>query len=415
MSLSSGRLDSSRTAESDAVLGPPIDAHVVVLNNYIRNHHVVVYRKLAQRVRKLTVLLSVPMEPDRSWNPRWEDLDVRVQKNWMMTAQWKHSAGFQEANFIHLPIDTNSQLKALQPDIVFSYEMGVRTLLSSWYRRFHRSVPLVMVGNMSEHIERERGIMRRSLRWMIRRGVDYYTYNGPSCKRYLESLSIAEENQFHVPYGIDPDKVFRGNRTVTGESEEIPRRMLYCGTMSERKGILQFTESLKRWCQRHPNQPVELSIAGLGPLQQAIEDCKTVGLSIKFLGNCDLDALRRAYGTADICVFPTFADEWGLVPVEAMASGVPVLGSVFAQSVETVVEEGKNGWVFDSTRSDSMESAIDRAMGCSPCRLSEMGEHAKASVAHITSTAVAEKFCHVIKTVLPNLTLNDPELNISGH
>jgi glycosyltransferase involved in cell wall biosynthesis len=404
----SGQLNRSEMSASHSGQAGRLDAHVVILINYVRKHHVVALQALANRVRKLTVLVSVPMEPDRSWDALWEDLDVRVQRNWMLTANWKHSTGFQEANFIHIPIDTNSQLKSLKPDIVFSYEMGFRTLLSSWYRRFHRNVPLVMVGNMSEHIERERGLMRRSLRWLIRRGIDYYTYNGPSCKRYLESLSIDEDRLFHVPYCIDSDVVFRGDRMKVVESNETPRRLLYCGAMSQRKGILQFAQSLNRWSQQHPQRRVELSIAGSGPLQQAIADYITPNLSIKFLGNCDPETLRDEYGGTNICVFPTLADEWGLVPIEALASGVPVLGSVFAQSVETVVEEGRNGWVFEPTDSDSMEAAIDRAMNCSPGRLLEMEQYGKASVAHITGAATAEKFCHVIKTVLPDLKLNKP-------
>ena len=405
MSPASGQLDKSKMSGSHSGQANRLDAHVVILINYVRKHHVVAFQAVAKRVRKLTVLVSVPMEPDRSWDAQWEDLDVRVQKNWMLTANWKHSTGFQEPNFIHIPIDTGSQLKSLKPDIVFSYEMGFRTLLSSWYRRFHRNVPLVMVGNMSEHIERERGLMRRSLRRLIRRGIDYYTYNGPSCKRYLKSLSIGEDRLFHIPYCIDPDVVFCGDRTEVVESREIPRRLLYCGSLSQRKGILQFAECLNRWSKRHPNRRVELSIAGSGPLQQAIADCISPNLSIKFLGHCDSETLRAQYGSTDICVFPTLADEWGLVPIEALASGVPVLGSVFAQSVETVVEEGRNGWVFEPTCSDSMENAIDRAMNCLPGQLVEMGKKGKATVAHITGAVTAEKFCHVIKTVLPDLKL----------
>lgn len=391
-----------------------LDAHVVVLNNYVRKHHVVAFQELAKRVRKLTVLLSVPMEPDRSWNAQWEDLDVRVQRNWMLTTNWKHSNGFQEPNFIHFPIDTSSQLRSLKPDIVFSYEMGVRTLLSGWYRRFHRNVPLVMVGNMSEYIERERGLIRRSFRWMVRRGIDYYTYNGPSCKRYLQSLSIAEEKLFHIPYCINPEVVFRGDRTTATGTDGTPRRLLYCGAMSQRKGILQFSQSLHDWCQQHPDRQVELSIAGSGPLQQSIADCMTPNLSIKFLGNCNPDALRAAYGATEICVFPTLADEWGLVPIESLASGVPVLGSAFAQSVETAVEDGGNGWVFESTCSESMVSAIDRAMSCPPDQLLEMGLRGKSSVAHISSAATAERFCDVVKSALPGLKLCESETNGGG-
>ncbi len=403
MSVAFGRLDHPEMAGTNSGPNDRLDAHVVVLNNYLRKHHVIALQELAKRVRKLTVLLSVPMEPDRNWDAAWEDLDVRIQKNWMLTANWKHSTGFNEPNFIHIPIDTGSQLKSLKPDVVFSYEMGFRTLLSCWYRRFHRNVPLAMVGNMSQHIEQERGMMRRSLRWLIQRGVDYYTYNGPSCKRYLESLSIPEDRLFHVPYCVDPDIVFKGDRTAIDESDHSPRRLLYCGALSPRKGILQFAESLKHWCDQNPDQLAELSIAGSGPLQQAIMQCQTSNLAIRFLGNCNPDDLRTAYGSTEICVFPSLADEWGLVPIEALASGVPVLGSVLAQSVETVVEEGRNGWIFETTRSDSMELAIDRAMNCSRLQLLEMGEHGRKSVAHINSSATAEKFCHVIQAMLPDL------------
>ena len=166
-----------------------IDAHVVILNNYLRRHHVVAYKEIARRVRKLTVLLSVDMEPDRQWEAQWDGLDVIVQKSKMFTAKWRHSSGFSEDNFIHVPIDTRKQLKALKPDVILSYEMGMRTLLCSFYRMFRRDCRLVMVGNMSERIERERGIFRRALRKAILRGVDFFSYNGPSCKRYLKKYN----------------------------------------------------------------------------------------------------------------------------------------------------------------------------------------------------------------------------------
>ena len=156
-----------------------IDAHVVILNNYLRRHHVVAYKEIARRVRKLTVLLSVDMEPDRQWEAQWDGLDVIVQKSKMFTAKWRHSSGFSEDNFIHFPVDTKKQLKALTPDVILSYEMGMRTLLCSFYRMFRRDCRLVMVGNMSEHIEKERGIFRKLLRRAILRGCLLYTSPSP--------------------------------------------------------------------------------------------------------------------------------------------------------------------------------------------------------------------------------------------
>jgi len=295
------------------------DAHVVILNNYLRRHHVVAYKEIARRVRKLTVLLSVDMEPDRQWEAQWDGLDVIVQKSKMFTAKWRHSSGFSEDNFIHFPVDTRKQLKALTPDVILSYEMGMRTLLCSFYRMFRRDCRLVMVGNMSEHIEKERGIFRKLLRRAILRGVDFFSYNGPSCKRYLKSLGVKEEKLFHFPYCIDPEAVSSAPKTFDASSV---RTLLYCGAMSSRKGILQFAKTGRAWCEKNADDNVRLNIAGAGELRDEIAELSSEKFTINFLGNCNQAELRQAYQDADVCVFPTLADEWGLVPIEAMPTQI---------------------------------------------------------------------------------------------
>jgi len=352
-----------------------IDAHVVILNNYLRRHHVVAYKEIARRVRKLTILLSVDMEPDRHWEAQWDGLDVIVQKSKMFT----------------------KQLKALKPDVILSYEMGMRTLLCSFYRMFRRDCRLVMVGNMSERIERERGIFRKALRKAILCGVDFFSYNGPSCKRYLQSLGVKEEKLFHFPYCIDPESVSSSPRQQNANSV---RTLLYCGAMSSRKGILRFAEAARAWCEKNPGDEVRLNIAGPGELRDAIAKLSSEKFEINFLGNCDQEELRQAYQGADICVFPTLADEWGLVPIEAMASGLPVLGSIHAQSVEACVVEGENGWVFNPDSGQAIEAAFERCMKTSPEKLGEMGVSAKGAVAHISPAFSANEACRMISMIV---------------
>ena len=166
------------------------DTHVVVLINYLRRHHVLAFKEVARQVGKLTILVSTPMEGDRSWLPEWEGLDVIVQKNSTITLS--KSSGYDEKNFIHFPWDTISQLRRLQPDVVLSYEMGMRTLFSGLFRIFNRKIPLIIIGNMSNHIESNRGFARRCMRQLIRRMTDYCTYNGPSCRNYLSGLGIED-------------------------------------------------------------------------------------------------------------------------------------------------------------------------------------------------------------------------------
>jgi glycosyltransferase involved in cell wall biosynthesis len=373
-----------------------LDVHAVILVNYIRIHHVLAFQEFAKRVRKLTVLLSVPMEPDREWDTQWGDLDVQVQKNLMWTSKWRHSSGFAESNFIHFPIDTLARLRKLKPDVVLSYEMGARTMLSSFYRK----APLVMVGNMSEHIEKERGILRRTFRKLICRSVDFFTYNGPSCKRYLNSMGIPDNRLFHFPYCINNATVFDGEKSINSGGK---LKLLYCGAISPRKGIVQFTDSLAKWCSANPSKGVELLIAGSGDLRDKVAAFGNDSLSINFLGNCNTEQLREAYGEADICVFPSLADEWGLVPIEAVASGLPVLGSIHAQSVEACCEESVNGWTFDPNCPDDTLDAIERALTTPRSMIEEMGQKCKESVAHITphrsGNLLADAVAAVMKTI----------------
>ncbi len=374
-----------------------IDVDVVLLTNYLRRHHVVVCQEIQKRVRKLTILLSVPMEPDRDWEADWGGLDVVVQKNRMLTAKWKHPIGFSEQNFIHIPTDTTSQLKRLNPDVILSYEMGVRTLLCSAYRLFRSRCRLIMVGNMSEHVESQRGIGRRLLRNIIKRGCDFFTYNGPSCRRYLKSLMISDQKLHHFPYCIDDEAVYRGPRDVPHPTK---RKMVYCGSLSSRKGILEFANAARNWCAANPSQTIELSLAGTGDLKPQISDLGSPNFVIKFLGSCDLAGLRSAYQNADLCVFPSLADEWGLVPIEAMASGLPLLGSFYAQSVEAHVVEGETGWVFRPDEHSMIEAAIDRAMKVQPNQLMQMGNAAKAAVSGISPVSSAENMCRLIKRIV---------------
>jgi len=229
--------------------------------------------------------------------------------------------------------------------------------------------------------------------------VDYCTYNGPSCKRYLESLGVPEEKLHHLPYCIDPEVVDHEHREVSPTDK--PRTLLYSGGIIPRKGVGEFTDALKIWCRANPEREVVLQLAGAGSDAAKIVEMQTENLKIEWLGDLDHATLRQATRDADICVNPTFADEWGLVPIEALASGIPVLGSSYAQSVETIVKDGHNGWTFFTDDEESVAKAIEAAMACSNEQLAEMQDACRQSVAHINPEATAACFANVIRHALP--------------
>lgn len=364
------------------VAGQKLPAHVVLLTNFIPPYRLPVYTELARRVEKLTILLSTPMEPNRAWQAAWGELDVRLQHTWTVRRTWRHKAGFTDTLHVHVPIDTVGQLRALRPDVIVAAELGFRSLFSGVYARYLRQTPLVLWLTLSDHTEQNRGRLRQVLRrWLLAR-ADAVVVNGASGERYIERFGVDRRHTFRVPYTALPGLF--GQLPITRPSAAA-RRLVYVGQLIERKGLAPFIAALAAWAKAHPAEQVHFDIAGSGPLRQELASLATpANLTLHFWGERDYSALADVYALGDIFVFPTLADEWGLVVNEAMSAGLPVLGSIFSQAVEELCRDGENGWTFRPDSPSEMMAAIDRALSTPNEQLDGMRVAARSSVEHLT-------------------------------
>jgi glycosyltransferase involved in cell wall biosynthesis len=106
------------------------------------------------------------------------------------------------------------------------------------------------------------------------------------------------------------------------------------------------------------------------------------------------------YQENDVLVFPTLSDEWGLVVNEALACGVPVLGSTYSQAVMELVHDGINGWVFEPDSDNSTTAALDRMMDTLAKGGSEtFREAVRSTVEHLTPDAVADRISEIVATL----------------
>jgi hypothetical protein len=357
------------------------DLRIALVTNIIPPYHKPLFDRLAQRYPNLRVLLSTPMESNRPWNLEWEGLDVVVQKSITLNRRWRHPKGFSEPLYIHLPVDTLRQLKRFRADIVISWEMGVRTMLSAVYRWTHRSSRLIVWAEAAEATEQGRGIVRGALRRVIHPAVDTFLVTGDSGARYLRSLGISDRKIFKIAYTTDVGRFVSASLTRGAESAG---RLLYVGQLIERKGLLQFLQALSRWAALHPDRRLEFVLAGTGPLREKLEGLEApANLKLILLGNVDYQDLPRVYAEAGIFVLPTLADTWAVVVNEAMAAGLPVLGSTYGQAVSELVKEGVNGWTFRPDAGNEMFDALDRSMRVPVGELDRMREAARAAAVRL--------------------------------
>lgn len=247
----------------------------------------------------------------------------------------------------------------MQPDVVVSHELGARSFCAARYCK-RSGAKLVLATFMSEHTEQGRGGLRHRLRRYLINQADALTYNGPSCRRYLLSLGAREEQLFHWPYAAD-DRHFQGagfQQTASVPALPPRNRLLCIGQLTQRKGVMPMLRQINRFIQS-TGRAIELTLVGNGPLRDELNNLSQhestrsfpqsldANFRLNVLGNRpaeSLPALMRQHGAL---IAPTLADEWLLVVNEAMHIGLPVIGSVYAQAVTTLIDHGRNGWQYD--------------------------------------------------------------------
>ena len=379
-----------------------LSARVVLLTNFVPPYRVPLLEALARRVSRFTVLTSTTVEPNRSWQTDAGSLDVRVQRTWTLRRSWKHPSGFVYPIYVHIPWDTLPQLRRLRPDVVVSGELGFRSLFGAIYCSSSRRTKLILWATLSERTEMGRGRTRYVLRRWLARRADRVIVNGASGERYLRRLGCPPEKIDRMPYTAVSEFASVGE---TSRPSTRVQQLLFVGQLTELKGLVPFIRELDAWARTHPDRRPRFTIAGSGPQRDEIENVSHLAdVEIQLTGELDPSALAAHLAAADALVLPTLSDEWGVVVNEALAAGVPVLGSIHSQAVMELCEDGSNGWLFDPEDEVSTRSALDRMFATGETDLAAMRVQARERVREMTPEWAADRLVASIETALARTT-----------
>lgn len=126
--------------------------------------------------------------------------------------------------------------------------------------------------------------------------------------------------------------------------------VLFAGRVIPRKGVPVLLRAMHRLKQQ---LPCHLLIAGRGKppyLRQLKALARRLGVSVSFLGNIPHGDIHTLYQAADCFVCPSQQHEaFGLVNVEAMASGLPVIASSNG-GIREIITSGQNGYLVKRYR-----------------------------------------------------------------
>jgi glycogen synthase len=219
-------------------------------------------------------------------------------------------------------------------------------------------------------------------RWMANRADRVIT-----CSHYMRGhvadiYGLEEDRITVIPNGIDPldlqpvDDLDRLRARFAAPDERL---IVLVGRLVYEKGFQLALEALPGLIERLGD--VRFLVAGSGTHEQELRDqASELGLDPygTFLGWIGDDVLHSLYLIADLCVVPSLYEPFGLVALEAMASGCPCIVADTGGLREIVPEDERVGLRFNGGDAEHLEAMVERLLTDDPLRerlVAEASEH----------------------------------------
>jgi phosphatidyl-myo-inositol alpha-mannosyltransferase len=239
-----------------------------------------------------------------------------------------------------------------------------------------------------------------------RRNLGYY-YGRPFLKRYFKRLHAAIAvsvpardfvsryfpGDYHVvPNGIDTHRFRPDAEPLPDLRDPLRKTILFVGRLEQRKGLPTLLDAYGQLRRRRGD--IRLVVVGEGAMRSGYEryvEYEDIP-DVSFLGHVDAAVLPRCYASSDIFCSPALRGEsFGIVLLEAMASGVPVVASDIP-GFNHVVTAGREGVLVPAADTEALAGALEHLLDNPGLRrqLAAAGLH----------TAQRYDWSHVVDSVL---------------
>jgi glycosyltransferase involved in cell wall biosynthesis len=155
-----------------------------------------------------------------------------------------------------------------------------------------------------------------------------------------------------IPYGVDLQRFTPAPRR--NANRDAPLRLLFVGTISQRKGIKYLVEALQLLDSRN----IELTVCGR--VVDGLRVLKPIELRVSVRPKISSPELIREYQSADLFVLPSVAEGFGHVLLEALASGLPILSTTHTAAPDLIINDHE-GFAVEPRRPDLLAQKIDWA------------------------------------------------------
>lgn len=291
-------------------------------------------------------------------------------------------------------------LEAFDPDLIHVANPAVLGLAGLYYaEKFH----LPLVASYHTHLPQYLkyyglGFLEEVLWSLLRLG-----HNRAQLNLCTSTAMVAELKAHGIRHldlwqrGVDvelfhPQRQSQEMRDFLSQGHPEAPLLLYVGRLSAEKEIEQIKPILEQIPQ------ARLALVGNGPHREALEK-HFAGTPTHFVGYLRGERLAAAFASADVFVFPSRTETLGLVLLEAMAAGCPVVAAN-SGGIPDIVTDGVNGFLFDPMDAQGAITACQRLFD-SPGDRETLRQNARQEAERWSWAAATQQLERYYRSVLP--------------
>lgn len=314
----------------------------------------------------------------RVWNVALDELE---NPHYLQSLKIKYPTKI-DRRFLVISHGMTRLLNQIRPDVIVAseYNQTVQTAFT-WARL--RRIPFVSWTDGTIRSEKDFGRARLLMRHRIISKAD----------SFIASSSSSRELQ--IKYGAPAEKTHVSYLTVKTDAYQVQHtpkndgvfRLLFVGRLVKGKGLPLLFDAMK-----HIQGNWHITMAGDGPERENLEALAAeyqITDKVTFTGFLQREALTELYAQSDLFVHPTLNDCFGLVILEAMCAGLPVITTIYADGAPDLIENGISGIILDPNDTEVFAGAIQKCID-DPEFAAEMGRNALArtEIFHFRNVAV---------------------------
>jgi glycosyltransferase involved in cell wall biosynthesis len=260
----------------------------------------------------------------------------------------------------------STMLQDMQADVVHTHLFSADV----WGRLAarHISVPVVT----TEHnINTAEPWHWRQIKRCMRSLSRAYTAPSEAVAEYMQRAYAVSGDAIHIiPHGIDTLRY----EQLPIATYESPLRILMLGRLVPQKGHEVFLRALARL----PKEILQVTIVGSGPLLGSLHRlAQDLGIGASITWHDAVQDVVPYYAASDIVVVPSLWEGFGLVALEAMASGRVVIAS-HTDGLKELIQNGETGWLVSPGSVDALAEQIMALTQATPDALQQVAAQARA-------------------------------------